>query len=72
VRDHDRRPALHQVRDGLLHDLLGLGVERGGGLVEDQDLRVAQHRARDGDALALAAGELPAELARGVWSLGLR
>jgi hypothetical protein len=40
-----------------LDQALGLGVERGGGLVEDQDRRVLQQRTGDGEALALAAGE---------------
>ncbi len=35
-----------------------LGVEVGERLVEEEDLRVADQRAADGDALALAAGEL--------------
>ncbi len=42
---------------------LGLGVERGGGLVEDEDGRVAQDRPRDRDPLALAAREAVAALA---------
>ena len=42
---------------------LGFGVEAGGGFVEDQDARVGQDGAGDGDALALAAGELDAALA---------
>ena len=42
---------------------LDLAVERGGGLVEHQDRRVLQDHAGDGDALALAAGELDAALA---------
>ena len=41
------------------HDLAaGLGVEVAGGLVGDQDPGVVHQRPRDGDALALAAGEL--------------
>ena len=47
----------------LDHEPLGLGVERRGRLVEDQDRRVADHRPRDADALALAAGERIAALA---------
>ena len=34
---------------------LGLDIERAGGLVEDQDGRILEDGARDGDALALAA-----------------
>jgi hypothetical protein len=42
---------------------LGFGVERGRGLVEDQDRIVADHGAGDPDALALAAGQRVAALA---------
>src|SRR5262249_20627689 len=42
----------------LLHVALGFRIERRGRLVEQDDGRVADQRARDGDALALAAGEL--------------
>jgi hypothetical protein len=45
-----------QVERGL-HHALGGGVEGGGGFVEEQDLGVAQQRAGDCYALALAAGE---------------
>ena len=47
VGDGDGRAALHQVVERLLDLLLGLGVDRRGGLVEDQDARVDQQRARD-------------------------
>ena len=43
--------------------LLGFAVERGGRLVEQQHRRVLQERARNRDALALAAGELHAAVA---------
>ena len=46
-----------------LHQRLALGVERAGRLVEQQDRRVAQDGAGDGDALALAAGQRHAALA---------
>ena len=59
VRDDEdgaaRRDALHVVLD----DALALVVERARRLVEDQDARIADQRARDGDALALAAGQAP-------------
>ena len=63
MRDHDRRPARHQRPERVLNERLALGVERARGLVEDQDRRVLQDRARDRDALALSAGELDAALA---------
>ena len=57
--EHERQPALvAQVGQQVEH--LGLGGEVQGRhrLVEDDDLRVADQRAGDRDALALAAGEL--------------
>ena len=56
------RPA-HQAVERLLDHRLVLGVDRRQRLVEHQDRRVAQQRAGDGDALALAARELDALLA---------
>ena len=51
----------HQRRQRVLHQHLRLGVERRGGLVEDQDRRVSQDRARDRQPLPLAARQpLPA------------
>ena len=54
---------LHQSFQRLLHQRLALGVERGGRLVEQQQRRLAQDRARNRDALALAAGKRDAALA---------
>ena len=71
VGDEDARAAAHQAVQALQHLVLAVGVERGGGLVEDDDRRVAQQRAGDADALALAAGQagaLGAEL--GVVAVG--
>ena len=60
VRDVDERDAdfLLQVDELELHLLAQLGVERGERLVEQQELRAVDQRARDRDALLLAAGEL--------------
>ena len=63
VRDGDHGLAFHQVAEARLDRGLDLGIERRGGLVQHQDRRVLQDHARDGDALALAAGELHAALA---------
>ena len=52
-----------QLVDRLLDARLGLDVERAGRLVEHQDRRVLQDGAGNGDALALAAGQLAAALA---------
>ena len=53
--DDQRRSPSHQPLERLLHQPLAFGVERAGRFVEQQDRRVAQQRAGDRDALALAA-----------------
>eukprot|EP00959_Pyramimonas_sp_CCMP1952_P126669 2649215-Pyramimonas_sp.AAC.2 len=60
VRDDDgRAPArLEQVVQRRLHNALALVVQRGRGLVQQQDRRVLHHRARDGDPLLLPPGQL--------------
>ena len=47
VRDHDGRAPAHQLLERRLDQPLGLGVERGGGLVEDQDRRILEKRTGD-------------------------
>ena len=47
----------------LLYEGLGLRVEGGGRLVEEEDLGLAEHHARDCDALALPAAQPDALLA---------
>ena len=56
------RPA-SSVGHRRLDQLLALGVEVAGGLVEDEDLRRCEDRAGDRQPLALAAGQLDAALA---------
>src|SRR5262245_10174738 len=56
--DHYCRSPLAQMLDRALNLPLGFGIERGSGLVEEDDRRVLEQRACDCDALALAAGEL--------------
>ncbi len=46
----------------FLHDAFGLVIQGAGGLVQDQDARVGDQRPGDGDALALAAGQIAALL----------
>ena len=55
---------LHQVFERDLHQPFAFGVERAGRFVEQQDRRVAQDRAGDRDALALAARERDAAFAQ--------
>src|SRR5439155_9692198 len=63
VRDHERRAPAPQRLQAVLNHRLALAVEARRRLVEDQDLRVGENRARDRDALPLAAREAHAALA---------
>ena len=63
VRDDERRAVPHQVGERILHQQLRLGVERRGRLVENQDRRVLQQRARDREPLPLPARQPLAALA---------
>mmetsp|Transcript_51359 Transcript_51359/g.164947 ORF Transcript_51359/g.164947 Transcript_51359/m.164947 type:complete len:264 (+) Transcript_51359:371-1162(+) len=66
VGDHDVRAAgalRHERVQGVLHNTLGLGIQRRRRFVQEQDCRVGHQGTRDGDALLLAAGELNAALA---------
>ncbi len=55
VGEDQRGAPAHQPVERVLDDGLALRVHRGERLVQDQDRRVAEQRARDRDALALAA-----------------
>ena len=57
------RPASGRGGDGTLDLVLGGGVDGAGGIIQDQDARVGQEGACDGQALALSAGEGDAALA---------
>ena len=63
VRHQHGGAALHDALQRLLQHALGLGVQRAGGLVQQQHGGVLEHRARDGDALLLTAGELQTAIA---------
>jgi len=63
VGDHEGGAALHEEVEAVLDEGLGFGVERARGLVEYEDAGVGEDGARDGEALALTAGELDAALA---------
>jgi len=62
VRHDHRRAAADERLQRRLHELLALSVERGSGLVEEEDARVVDDGARDRDALLLPAAHLPAAL----------
>ena len=55
VRDHERRASAPERLQPVLDEPLAFAIEARGRLVEDQDLRIGEDGARDGDALALAA-----------------
>jgi len=63
VRDHDRGALRHQLGQRLLHQRFALGIQRRRRLIEQQQRRLAQDGARDGDALALAARQHDAAFA---------
>jgi hypothetical protein len=63
VRDGDHRSPLPHRSSARLDLAFGLGVERARRLVEQQDRRVLQQRARDAHALLFAARQLQAPLA---------
>src|SRR5215472_3415146 len=71
MRDDEDGAAFGKPRHVLLDDPLALIVERARRFVEDQDARVGNERARDGQTLALAAREAGAALAHdGVVAIG--
>ncbi len=57
VGDDQRRPTVHHLTEGGADLVLLRGIDRRRGVVEDQDARVGEHGAGDGDALPLTAGE---------------
>ena len=62
VRNRDHRLAGHQCIEARLNGGFDLTVECRGRLIQDQDRRILENDAGDGDALALAAGQLDAAL----------
>ena len=63
VGDGQGGAAVGQLLKAAAHQDLALVVEGAGGLVKDEDGRVLEEDAGNGDALLLAAGELAAALA---------
>ena len=62
VGDDERRPVAQERLEGVLDARLGRDVDRRRRLVEDQDPRVGEERAGEGDQLALADREPRAAL----------
>ncbi len=61
--DEDGGAALHDLTEAGEDALFGVGIDRGEGVVEDEDARVADDGSGDGGALFLAAGESDSALA---------
>ena len=61
VRNENRGPVAGELFQHLLDRLFALQIDLAGGLVEDQDGRIAEDGPGQGDALPLAAGEAIAQ-----------
>jgi hypothetical protein len=59
----DGGASLHQFAGGFFEQGFGFRVERGGGFVENQNRRVFEEGAGEGEALGLSAGEAGAAFA---------
>jgi hypothetical protein len=58
VRNRNRGPPTHRALKRLLHMSLGNGVKRRRCLIEQENWRVFEKDARDGETLSLSTGEL--------------
>src|ERR1700675_1257759 len=55
MRDDERAAPLHQISETLLDHLFGFGVEAGSCFVQNQNPRLSQNRAGNGDPLPLSS-----------------
>src|SRR5436309_8066908 len=62
VCDHDARPPREELVHGVLKEPLGLRIDAGRRLVEDQDGGIVHQGPREGKELALALGQVRATL----------
>ena len=62
MSNHEGRSAGAEGVEAVLDKGFAFAVEAGGGFVEDEQSRIREDSAGDGDALALTAGELDAPL----------
>ena len=60
--DDERRRRVFHLADGAAQVGVRRVIQRGGAVIQNQDFRLAHERARDRQALALAAGEIAAAL----------
>src|ERR1035438_3937362 len=63
VRNNDAGPAFHEAAERFEDRCFRFGVQAGSRFIENEYRRVADHGARDSDALALTARERYAALA---------
>src|SRR5262245_33935220 len=63
VRNENRRAPLHDLAQMIENLVFGMGIDAGERVVENQNSRAPQQRARDRSALFLAAGEGDSALA---------
>ena len=63
VRDHEHGSDIHHPLERILDQNLGLGIDVGGRLVEDHDLRLMHDGAGKGEQLPLPCREVVAPLA---------
>ena len=61
--DNDYGSTLAQLDNRLMNAALGVCVKRTGGFIQNQDLRIAEDGAGNGEPLALPAGEFYAAIA---------
>ena len=58
VGDDKTGASLHEAQQGFLDSRFGARVHAGGGFVEDEDARVSEDGAGDGEQLALSLAEI--------------
>jgi len=58
VSDDEAGAVAHEFHHGVLDMQLGAGIHRGGSFVQNQDLRIAEKCAADGEQLALPLREV--------------
>ena len=63
MRDEDAGAAFDHALESAADAQLGVGVDAGGGFVEDEDARIVGQRARKVDELLLAGGKRVAAFA---------
>src|ERR1700739_1362329 len=63
MSNHKCRASLHEIREALLNQRLRFRIEARSRFIENQDSRIGENGASDGNALTLTAGKLDAPVA---------